>query len=201
MRTAVRNGKRSGLVALLALVLGGCATYGGGGGDQFDLSQYDKVMVDPVVVTFAPDGIPAETGSRLPASEEKMERIRREVAQLFQSAFEQELARGGEVELVDAAGPGVLRITPELVNLRLNSPLAHSTGPIETYIRSIGEVTMNTVFRDGATGKEQLTLVDTVHGRDMGLMRSVTPVYTRIELTRIFRDWAQVIREDILRER
>ena len=203
------HGKRNivllGFIAGLATLLSACA--GGGAspnasdlaeGKNFDLSRYDRVMVDPVVVEFDESWEPSHTGSRLPMSESERERVAEEVAELFDPAFRQELELGGHVNVVEQAGSGVLRITPKLVDVYLNAP-APLARPGATYTRSVGHVTVHLVFRDAVTGEQVLELHDRVRGRDIGLLRTASPVYNTIELTRIFEDWAQVIRQDLFR--
>lgn len=190
----------SGFLAIALLSLAGCAGYSQTETEEFDLSRYDRIMVDPVSVSLAKDGIPGSTGSHLPATESEVKRIKQDISELFHDAFREELG-GGQLVLVDNPGPGVLRITPELVDLRLNSPLTHPSNSLETYVRGIGEVTLNATFRDSQSGEVLLTLYDSMRGSELGLLRPATPVYTRLELTRIFEDWAQIIREDILRAR
>lgn len=194
-------------LALAAMLLGGCAAVQGGGGgnagndEDLNLGRYDKVMIDPVTVSFADDGLPLSTGTRLHAASTEAERVRRSVAELFNDTFREELAAGPGLTVVDRPGPGVARITPELLEVRLNAPVTELGRPAEVYIRSVGEVTLNATFRDAATGEPLLVLNDTMRGRDFGVLRAANPLHTRYELKRIFQDWAQIIREDLFRAR
>ncbi|HEX6927928.1 MAG TPA: DUF3313 family protein [Gammaproteobacteria bacterium] len=202
MRTAMR-GKIAlwGFVAGMAALTSACAAYsstgaGFDGGSAYDLSRYERVMVDPVEVEFDENWDPVKVGSHLTMSEHDREKTRQAVAAMFDHSFREELTAGSAVQLVDSAGPGVLRITPVLqeVSLSAAAPLAH---PGATYVRTVGNVTLHVVFRDAASGEQVLELHDRVRGRDIGLLRTASPVYNEQELTRIFEDWAQVIRQDI----
>lgn len=194
---ATGNGRR--FLGLLALMLWGLAGCAGSTArtEDFALAGYDKVMIDPVSVSLQKNGLPGTTGTRLPPGEEEVQRIKRDIADIFNESFASELGRRG-LMVVGSPGPGVLRITPELVDVRLNAPLEHATHSLRTYVRSVGDITLSVEFRDSRSGEALLTLYDTMQGRDLGLLRPASPVYTRIELARIFEDWAQVIREDIL---
>lgn len=67
-----------------------------------DFSQYDRLLIDDMGIFF-PEGIPM--------SEEELERIR----QIFRESFMKELS---EYEITQEPGPGMLRVTASLVDLR-----------------------------------------------------------------------------------
>lgn len=198
---------RSGRFAMLAVVAGlsmlvsACATGPSAvsndlGGD-YDLSQYQRVMIDPVEVNLHNDGKYVPLGSNISLSEREREHIKESVAELFNEKFRDELSKGGAVQIVDRAGPGVLRITPKLLDVDLNAPAPMSRGQLRVLVRHVGEVTLQVTFSDSLTGEAKLELYDKMRGRDIGLLRRADATYNNAELTRIFRDWAQVIRQDL----
>lgn len=176
------------------LLLAACASYDSHG--QSGLSQYGKVMVDPVTVSLDENWQPVETGSRIEVTAAELERTRDGIAQVFDEAFRDRLASDG-VQLVDEAGPGVLRITPKLVDVRLNAPLEMRDLPTDVYVRDVGDFTLKAVFRDSASGEILLELEEREPVRH-DLVRRASPVFTRAELGRIFDSWARMIREDVL---
>lgn len=199
--------KRSGTSALLAVIAGlsmllsACATgpaANSGGGSDYDLSKYERVTFDPVSVEFDPNWKPIPTGSHISLGAREREEIKEFVAALFNEEFSEGLTQGGHVQVVDRAGPGVLRVTPELQDVYLSAPSPMSR-PGATYVRSVGHMTLHLVFRDASTGEVVLELHDRVRGRDIGLLRSANAVYNELEMRRMFADWAQVIRQDLFR--
>lgn len=204
MRKRVEWKVMAGIVTGTAMLLGACASGYPGGmdfvpGSEFDLSRYDRVIVDPVTVEFDANWNPIDIGSHTPMSATEREAVRNEVADLFTRSFITELEQGGNVDVVEQSGPDVLRITPVLLDVHLNAPLLPLSRPNEILTRSVGHVTLHAKFSDSTTGEALLELRDRVRGRDLGLLRSATPTFNQFELTRIFEDWAQVIRQDLLR--
>lgn len=193
----------TGLVFASMLLLSACAVNEpvqgqgmGRSGKDLDLSRYNKVMVDPVTVEFDKDWRPIQTGSHLEMSQRDRERLKKDIAEVFNKTFREELGEG--LDVVETAGSGVVRITPELIDVHLNAPTPLMQ-PGATFTRSVGYVTLHLVFRDAVTGEQLLELHDNVRGRDIGLLRPASPAYNRTELARIFADWAQVVREDLFR--
>lgn len=190
----------AGLSMLLSACAGGTspAALDLGEGSEYDLSKYQRVMLDPVTLEFAENWEPTPTGTHISMSHREREEIRENVADLFNDEFRSELTEGNRVAVVDRAAPGVLRITPELLDVYLSAPAAMSR-PGATYVRSVGNLTLHLVFHDAASGEVVLELHDRVRGRDIGLLRPADSVYNELELRRIFSDWAQVIRQDLFR--
>lgn len=200
--------KRSGnfawprLVFAAIFLLSGCAVseYGQGQGfsrgNDLDLSRYNRVVVDPVKVAFDKDWRPVQTGSHLEMSLRDRERLQKDIEGVFNKSFKSELGQG--LELVNEPGPGVIRITPELVDVHLSAPTP-LVQPGATFTRNVGALTLHLVFRDAASGEQLLELHDHVRGRDIGLLRPASPAYNRIELARIFEDWAQIVRQELFR--
>lgn len=185
---------------ILAFVLtsAGCATREPAGEQGLARVDYEKVMLDPVAVQFDESWRPVRTGSHVRLSGTEMERAREQVAELFDAAFRAELAEG-DIELVENTGPGVLRITPVLSDVDIRGPLEPMAVPVDIYTRYIAQATLEIDFRDGASNALLFRLRDTMQGRDMDLRR-VTPAMTRMELSRMFRKWARIIREDVFHE-
>src|SRR5690606_24708789 len=126
--------------------------------------------------------------SHLPLGQPEREQVQRDVERFFNETFRQVLAANGAVRIVDQPGPGVLRLTPKLQDVYLNSPAPKVRPGESVYVRSVGELTLNLMFRDAASNKAVLLLEDRVRGREIGLMRSASPVYNKVELERIFED-------------
>ena len=77
------------------------------------LAAYSKVMLDPVQVAFSKNWDPTRTGSRFKLSTEERENIRSGVAKLVYNEFVKELQTRSSYQVVDAAGPDVLRLKPD----------------------------------------------------------------------------------------
>lgn len=203
--------KRSGKSALLAVIAGlsmlvsACATGPSAVSNDlveesaYDLSQYQRVMIDPVEVNMHDEGEYVPLGSHVALSEREREKVEADVAEVFNETFREELTKGGAVQIVDRPGPGVMRITPKLLDVNLSAPAPMSRGGLAVMVRSVGEVTLQVTFTDAQTGDAKVELFDKMRGRDIGLLRRADATFNNAELTRIFRDWAQVIRQDLFR--
>ena len=95
------------------------------------LSAYSKVMIDPVEVAFSKDWKP----SSMKVSNRDREKIRTGVAKGFHEVFTKELQEKGGYQVVDTAGPDVLRVTAGVIDLYIEAP---DTGGAGNFIVNTG---------------------------------------------------------------
>src|SRR5277367_5576434 len=73
-----------------------------------NLSQYDKVMLDPVEISFSKSWKPDRAGGPITAAQKQT--IKDGLAKLFREELKKVLQQPGGYPVVDAAGDDVLRI-------------------------------------------------------------------------------------------
>ena len=123
------------------------------------LARYDRVLLEPVDVSFRRDWAPYRTGSALLASQADRERVRDDVAHWVHDAFAQTLQRRG-IGLADAPGPGVLRVKLRVVDVYLNNPWGPTPGRSRVLAISSGEVTLVAELADARTGEVLARVAD-----------------------------------------
>ncbi len=118
-----------------------------------DFSRYQTVRIEPVEVAFDPHWDPRRTGSRLRLSGADRERIRSDVAELFDSTFQREIERSNRFQLVETAGEDTLVIKPRIVDLFINAPEDRTTpGSSRTFVSEFGRVILIGELLDAETG-------------------------------------------------
>jgi len=168
---------------------------------DLDLSPYTAFILDPVTVAYQKD-----PGGRTRLSFEdnfaltptQMERLK----EVFQQEVVDALTENDGYELVTEPAPNALRITARLIDLVVRVP-TELGGRQEIYTASYGEVTLILELHDSQSGEILARAGDrqdpTSPARDLA---EVNPVFMRADVTRMFRHWADIMRErlDQIRE-
>ena len=122
---------------------------------------------------------------------------------MFQEAVVEVLTQDDGYELTTEPGPDVLRITASLIDLVVRVP-TEMTGRQDVYTRSYGLVTLVLELRDSQSGE---ILVRAADRRDptrdtSASLASVNTALVRSDTNRLFRHWADLLRErlDAFRE-
>ena len=158
------------------------------------LASYDKVIVEPVQVSFSAAWKPKRIGSSLPLPEDERERIRAGVARIVHEEFVRELGAKSSYRVVTSAGPDVLRVKPDIVNLYVTAPDTGSAGRSRTYSASAGQMTLVAELSDAASGEVQARLVDRREAQRSGAMRLSSTVENSEEARTIAAAWARALR-------
>jgi hypothetical protein len=173
---------------------------------DMDLTPYTRFMLDPVEVAYQKDpGSTRQSGpgggqGNFALTPRQMEEFRNS----FQEAVIEALTRGNGYELTTEPGPDVLRITASLVDLVVNVPTERTAGRQTTYTRSYGLVSLIVELRDSQSGEILLRAGDRrdpTRNTDNRLAE-VSPAFVRADTQRLFRHWADLLRErlDAIRE-
>jgi hypothetical protein len=171
-----------------------------------DLTGYTKFMLDPVEVAYQKD--PGNTRqSGMGGGNENFALTPRQMEN-FRTAFQEEVVQAltgdSGYELVTEPGPEVLRITASLVDLVVRVPTERTAGRQSNFTRSYGLVSLIVELRDSESG-EILARAgdrrDPTRNTDNRLAE-VSPAFVRADVQRLFRHWAELLRErlDVLRE-
>lgn len=165
-----------------------------------DLSSYDKVVLDHVVVYMSRD---ADRGSIDPAE-------LKQLADYFEAALVNALKDAYPV--VDGPGPGVLRVRTAITDLKPGKPVAHAVStvlPIALAASSVkaiatgthlgvGEVTIEAELLDSTTNERLIAVVDKKVGRKIQVAKGVTE-WGHVRAA--FGYWAKRLRERLDEDR
>jgi len=161
-----------------------------------NLAEYKRVEVDPVEVAFHKSWDPSKPGSALKLSSSERESIRTGVAKLVQEEFVRALGADRGYRVVDEAGPDVLRVRVNVVNLYVTAPdTGNSMGRSPTYIVSAGEMTLFAELIDSESGEVIARVVDRREARGLGPMMVSSGTYNQGEARAIAAGWARVLRK------
>ena len=159
------------------------------------LATYDRVKIDPVEVAVSRNWDPTRTGSRIKLSTEERENIRNGVARIVQEEFVKELQGQSSYKVVEAAGPDVLRVKVNIVNLYVNAPDTLTAGSSRTYTVTAGQMTLFMELFDSESGEILARLVDKREARDNQMLMLTNSVVNRGEAQDIAAHWARVLRK------
>ena len=158
------------------------------------LAAYSKVMIDPIEVAFRKDWDPTKAGSRMKLDSGERENIKSGVAKIVYDEFVKELQTKSTYQVVQVAGPDVLRVKASVINLYVNAPDTMSAGRSRTYTVSAGEMTLVAELFDSETGEVLARAIDRREARDTGMMTLTNSVVNASEARAIASSWARILR-------
>lgn len=157
-----------------------------------DFKPYDKLMIDPTQVSFHKDWIKNMNDRRDLSrkvdeghANEIIEAARTNFADVFSEAF----GKAGYT-IVTSPGPGVLRVTPGLMNLYINAPDVMAAGRSTSYTANAGEATMVLELRDSQTNALLGRVLDRRETRESGGMQVSNRVTNTSDFRLLFKSWA-----------
>jgi len=161
-----------------------------------DFRAYDKVMVDPIDVSFSKNWVrdmnDTSRSMRPIVLPEDVERIRKGMADGFKDILLRDLKKAG-YDVVDHPGPDVLRLKPVLIDVYINAPDTARAGRVDSYTLEAGEATLAIEAHDSQTGQLLGRAVDHRRTGRMGTWTWTTRVSNRAEFDRIFGIWSKII--------
>lgn len=158
------------------------------------LAVYTKIMIDPIEVAFHKDWNPNRTGSPSKLSKDERENIRSGIAKIVYDAFVKEMQKGGGYQVVDGAGPDVLRVRANIVNVFVTAPDTMTPGRTRVYTVSAGEGTIIAELYDSETGEILARVIDRREARTGGPLRLTNSVVNAQEANLIASSWARILR-------
>jgi Protein of unknown function (DUF3313) len=156
------------------------------------LAPFKRVMMDPAQVAFSKDWDPERTGSRMKLTSEEREKIRTELAQLFDKTFKEELEKGGYPVVTEAA-PDVLLVTAALIDVYANAPDTMEPGRSRTYVMNAGHATLIAELRDSETKAILARVADLQEARDDGFLQISNSVANSAEARAMVQRWARIL--------
>jgi hypothetical protein len=161
------------------------------------LAGYNRIKLEPVDVAFHKDWDPAMSRSRTKISAEQRETIRTGVAKIVQEEFAKELQKNGGYQLVNEAGPDVLRVKTNIVNLYVNAPDTGAPGLSRTYTISAGEMSLIAELYDSETGEVLARVVDRREARRAGTLNYTNSLTNESDFRYIATGWARILRNSL----
>lgn len=161
-----------------------------------DWSVYSKIVLDDATVAFRKNWQRDQNRNRAArVSSSDMEKIKSDLATLFDEVFVKELQDNGGFEIVQAAGEDVLRITPHIVDLDVYAPDTRSSMNSRSYTDSSGRMTLKLELRDSETGDLIAAASDRRESPYRGYAQWTTSVSNKADARRMLQKWAVGLRE------
>jgi hypothetical protein len=157
------------------------------------LAGYDKVMLDPIEVSFAKSWEPQTGGQRISATDKQ--EIREGLERVLREAFTKELTKSERYTVVNAPGDDVLRIKAEIRDLYINAPDVPSATITHSYTLSAGEMTLVAELRDSATGALIARVIDRKKDPEKTWLELTTRVDNVAAAQQAAASWARTLRE------
>jgi hypothetical protein len=158
-----------------------------------NLSQYTKVLLDPVEVSFSKSWSVDRAGGPITAAERQT--IRDGLAKIFRQELTRVLQVGGGYPVVTTSNDDVLRIKAEIRDLYINAPDVPRAGPKRTYALSSGEMRLVAELRDAPTGALIARVIDLKRDPDAPWLHLTTRVDNVAAARQAIAQWATILRE------
>jgi hypothetical protein len=161
-----------------------------------DWSEYTQVRLDPATVAFRKNWQRDQNRMQpFKVKTKDMERIKADLAELFDEVFAEELSGEGGYDLTTEAGENVMRITPHIVDLDVYAPDTPTPSRTYQYSESAGRMTLKLDIFDSVTGDLIATFRDRQEDPRLGWMEWRTRVSNRADAERMLKRWATRLRE------
>jgi len=161
---------------------------------DLDLSGYTGFILEPVTVAYQKDPggrTRFATDQNFALSARQMD----ELKAIFQEEVSEALTEGGGYRLVQSPASNVLRLQAKLVDLVVRVP-TDLGGREDVYANSYGAVTLIVELYDSQSGE---ILAAIAQGQDptnsTSALAEVNRTYVRSDVTRMFQQWAETMRE------
>lgn len=161
-----------------------------------NLSQYDRVYLAEPYVAFKKNWKREQNRGTLKVSSSDMERIKKNVQELFVEIFTEELTKGGYTLATERA-EDVLIVKPAIIDLDVNAPDVRSAGRSNTFTTSAGSMTLYLELYDSETDDLLAKALDAKADRDTGYMQWQTKVGNYTAAKRMMQPWAEALRKGL----
>lgn len=172
--------------------------------EDASLGDYNKVMIEACEVSFRKNWQRDQNRSRSPGRTVKtkdMDQIRAELAERFQVIFTEVIEEGGQYQVVSEAGPDVLLLRPEIIDLDVYAPDIMAAGTVRTITTEAGRMTLQMALVDSETQSLMGQVIDRKRAREYSGGRITNSVTNRAEGDRILRRWATLLRQALDEQR
>lgn len=160
-----------------------------------DLSQYNRIFLIEPQVAFTKNWL--RTQNSIPnqtVRKEDMERIKKELAELFIEVFREELQNNGGYVLVDGTAEDVLIVRPAIIDLDVFAPDTPGTARTRSAIPSAGTMTLYMELIDSVTGDVMVKAMDNKFDRTRTRIQVQNRVRNEAAAREMLGNWANVLR-------
>lgn len=164
-----------------------------------DFRPYERVLLEPVVVSFREDWIRrANIGTPLASrvTRKDAERIAARAREIFADVFTRTFREAG-FEIADSPGENVLRVRAGVIDLYLAAPDTNGTARTRTYTMESAEATLFVEAYDSTTGALLARGTDERRTLDTGRLELTNQVTNEADLRRLFGRWANTLAEGL----
>jgi hypothetical protein len=161
-----------------------------------DLSQYGRVYLVEPYVAFKKNWQREQNRGTLKVRSSDMERIKKNVQELFMEVFTEELTKGGYT-LASERAEDVLLVKPAIIDLDISAPDIRSAGRTTTYATTAGSMTLYIELYDSETGDLLAKALDPKTDRDRGYMQWQSGPANRAAAKRMMEPWAEALRKGL----
>lgn len=161
-----------------------------------DLSQYARVYLTEPYVAFRKNWQRDQNRGLIKVTGSDMERIKKNVSELFMEIFTEELEKGGYTLAYERA-EDVLIVKPAIIDLDVKAPDVRTAGRTSTFTTSAGSMTLYLELYDSETGDLLAKALDAKADRDSGYMEWQTRAANYTAAKRIMKPWAEALRKGL----
>jgi len=159
---------------------------------DLDWTEYSEIILDRPTVSFRKYWQRDQNRNRTTrVNTEDMERIKSELADLFEEIFTEELTTNGGYTVAEGSGGNVMRITPHIVDLDVSAPDIRQTNMTRNYTEQAGEMTLKLAIFDSVTGDLVATLRNRQAAPRRGYMQWTTSASNKAEARLMLQKWAK----------
>jgi len=161
-----------------------------------DLSKYNRIYLVKPKVAFTKNWL--RTQNSIPnqrVTNEDMQRIKAELADLFVDVFKQELQNNGGYVLVDGAAEDVLVVYPAIVDLDVHSPDTPGTRGARAVIPSAGSMSLYMELMDSVTGDKLVKVLDNKYDRSRARAQAPNKMRNNSAARNMLGEWAELLRK------
>lgn len=166
-----------------------------------DFSGYERFLMLDAYVAFKKnwERDTKVAGRRIPKQD--IEKIKAEAAELLHETFKEELDEEGGYNFVTEADDNVMILRPALIDLVITAPDINSPGRVTQYVASAGSATLFLELYDSVSGEILARIVDRRNMQDYGYARWANSVTNRADAKRMFKRWADLLRQGMDEQR
>lgn len=161
-----------------------------------DWSVYDQIQLERATVSFRKNW--QRDQNRMQSFKVKasdMERIKTDLAELFDEVFTEELTGKGDYTMASESADNVMRIKPQIVDLDVYAPDTKGPGMTRSYTQQAGRMTLKLEIYDAVTGDLIATASDRRESPRKSYYQWTTSASNQADARRMLQLWAKDLRK------
>lgn len=163
---------------------------------DIDWTVYTEIILDRPTVAFRKNWQRDQNRyQKFKVRNDDMERIKSELADLFEEVFTKELTENGGYVMGESNADQVMRLSPHIVDLDVYAPDTRTATRTTSYTESAGRMTLKLSIQDSVTGDTIATVSHRQEAPRRGYYQWTNSVTNRAEARRMLEKWAKDLRE------